>query len=483
MTSDHSNPRKGETTAANAAADTPDGDRPSGGGVLDATHRTLTIGLASSVTVVAFLWLGVTTVMPVIAKELDGLDLYGWAFTGFMLANMLAAATVGQWADHAGPRQPFIASVLMFVTGCVVAALAPGWITLLIGRSAQGFGVGGVLTIVYLTVGRNYPDHLRAKMLALVASCWTIPALAGPVLLGALSDLWGWRAVFWLFVPLVIIGSLPAMPGMGGSGAGGRIDYRQLLATLGLVIGVGSLMVGLDSGTLVLMIVLVAIGLLITIPSLRLLMPPGFLIARKGLPTAILSRGLVSAGYYGSEAFFPLAMTTVFAFSTLGSGFALAVGAITWVVGAWGQAKFDARGGDRGRRHRIITGFMLLTAGLAMIAISLVTGTGAGAVLAIIGWGIGGLGMGLVYPSVTTLALSQSADEHKGATSGSLQLSETLSVAIITGLSGAFVKLGTSAEWDPTIAIAIVFVLTGMAALAGIVAGARTLDIERTQVK
>ncbi|WP_433170590.1 MFS transporter [Actinoallomurus sp. CA-150999] len=476
MTSDHPGPQHGQTeTADKTGGRDGDGQAPAGG-VLDAKHRVLTIGLAASVTVVAFLWLGVTTVMPVIAKELHGLDLYGWAFTGFMLANMLAAATVGQWADHAGPRYPFLASLAVFVAGCVAAATAPGWIALLIGRSAQGFGVGGVLTIVYLTVGRNYPDHLRAKMLALVASCWTIPALAGPVLLGALADLWGWRAVFWLFVPLVILAAIPAVPGLRGPGAGGRIDQRQMLATLGLAIGVGALLVGLDSGRLVPLIVLAIVGIAIALPSLWRLMPPGFLTGRKGLPTAVLVRGLVSAGYYGSEAFFPLAMTTVFAFSTIGSGFALAVGAITWVVGAWGQAKFDVRGGDRGRRHRIIIGFILLTAGLAAIAVSLATTTALGAAMAIIGWAAGGLGMGLVYPSVTTLALSQTPDEHKGATSGSLQLSETLSVAVVTGLSGALVALGKAADWEPTVAIAIVFVLTGLAALAGIIAGPRTLD-------
>ncbi|MGI5200368.1 MFS transporter [Spirillospora sp. CA-108201] len=448
-------------------------------GVFGAEHRVLTIGLAASVTVVAFLWLGVTTVMPAIAKDLDGLDLYGWAFTGFMLANMLAAATVGQWADRSGPLRPFLLVLVLFAAGCAVAAAAPNWAVFLIGRSAQGFGVGGVLTLVYLTVGLRYPDRLRARVLALVASCWTVPALAGPVLLGVLADLFGWRAVFLLFVPLVIAAAVPTVPGLRGPGTGGDTDRRRLLATVLLAAGIGLLLAGLDSGRPALTAVLVAVGAAIAVPALHTLMPSGFLTGRRGLPTTVLARGLVSAGYYGSEAFFPLAMTTAFGFSTVGSGFALAVGAITWVVGAWGQAKVDARAGDRGRRQRTLAGFVLLTAGLAVIAWSLAAHPGPGAGAAVIAWGVGGLGMGLVYPSVTTLALSLTADERKGATSGDLQLSETLSVAVVTGVSGAMVAHGESAGWQDTAAVALVFTLTALAALAGVLAATRTLPARR----
>ncbi|WP_169515717.1 MFS transporter [Amycolatopsis nigrescens] len=286
------------------------------GGLLGPGYRALTVGLAGSVTVVAFLWLGVTTVLPVIADELGGLSLYGWAFTGFMLANMVAAVTIGQWADRAGAVRPFLASFVVFAAGCVVAAAAPTWIVLLIGRAAQGFGVGGVLTVVYLAVGRGYPERLRARMLALVASCWTVPALAGPVVLGALADLIGWRAVFGVFIPLAVLAVLPTLPRLRGPGSGAPGSPRRLLATIALAIGIGAVLVGLDTRNLVLLVPLVVLGAAIALPALRILLPAGALTLRRGLPSAIAVRGLVSAGYYGSEAFFPLLMTSVFAFST-----------------------------------------------------------------------------------------------------------------------------------------------------------------------
>ncbi|MGH3584771.1 MAG: MFS transporter, partial [Pseudonocardia sp.] len=430
--------------------------------------------------VVAFLWLGVTTVLPVIAGELGGLSLYGWAFTGFMLANMIAAVTLGQWADRVGAVRPFLTAFAVFIAGCAVAAAAPSWIVVLLARAAQGFGVGGVLTVVYLAVGRGYSERLRARMLAVVASCWTIPALAGPVLLGALADSAGWRAVFAVFIPLAVLVALPALPGLRGPGTGEPGSPRRVLATLALTVGVGSILVGLDSRTLAVLLPAVVVGTLITIPALRALLPAGTLTLRRGVPSAVVVRGLVSAGYYGSEAFFPLAMTSVFLFSTTGSGLALAVGAVSWVVGAWAQARVDERGGNPGRRRRIIVGFGLLTLGIGAIAANLAAPDALPAALAVVGWGIGGLGMGLVYPSVTTLALGQSTQQEQGATAGHLQLSETLSVALVTGLGGAIIALGRAHGWLPALALAAVFALTTLAALIGIGAGLRTLTARST---
>ncbi|GAA3083709.1 hypothetical protein GCM10010464_54740 [Pseudonocardia yunnanensis] len=81
--------------------------------------------------------------------------------------------------------------------------------------------------------------------------------------------------------------------------------------------------------------------------------------------------------------------------------------------------------------------------------------------------------MGLVYPSVTTLALAQTADERKGATSGSLQLSETLSVAVMIGAAGTIVAISDRVQWNEGNAQIAVFAAT---ALAGIAAAAGRLE-------
>ncbi|WP_329519973.1 MFS transporter [Spirillospora sp. NBC_01491] len=472
-------PAEGPTTAPPDSAEAAPTET-----VLSPRHRALTIGLTLSVTVVAFLWLGVTTVLPKVASDLDGLSLFGWAFTGFMLANMVGTVLAGRLADRTGAVRPYLIAFAVFTAGCAAAAVAPNWPVLLAARAAQGFGVGGVLTLVYLSVGRAYPERLRAKMLALVASCWTLPALIGPVLLGRLADSTDWRIVFAVFIPAVPIAAvltLPGLRGLGPSGAGadgadgGPSGGGRLWATLALAVGVGALMAGLDAREPLYLVPLVLVGLAITIPVLRRLLPPGTLRLRRGLPSAVAVRGLVSVAYYGSEAFFPLTMTTVYGLSSTQAGLALAVGAITWVGGAWLQARFDERGGDRGRRMRVMAGFVLLVAGLGLLVATVAVHPALPVALAAVGWGVGGLGMGLVYPSVTTLALGQAKAGEEGAASAGLQLSETLSVALMTGLSGAVLAFGVSAGWEEATSFAAVFGIAVLASLAGIGTGARTL--------
>ena len=66
-------------------------------------YRAMSIGVLMSVSIVAFQALGVGTVMPAVARELDGLERYGWAFSAFMLASVIGSVAAGQHADRAGP--------------------------------------------------------------------------------------------------------------------------------------------------------------------------------------------------------------------------------------------------------------------------------------------------------------------------------------------------------------------------------------------
>src|SRR5215208_5585776 len=91
----------------------------------------MSVGVLMSVTVVAFQSLGVGTVMPAVARELDGLERYGWAFSAFMLASLVGSVAAGQDADRAGPVRAYVAAVASFAVGSVLAAAAGRWDVLL----------------------------------------------------------------------------------------------------------------------------------------------------------------------------------------------------------------------------------------------------------------------------------------------------------------------------------------------------------------
>src|SRR6202046_5888858 len=80
-----------------------------GGGLMAPQRRALTVGLVLTVTFVASEALAVVTVMPVVARDLGGLRLYGWVFSGFMLGSVIGIVAAGREGDRRGPGGPFVA--------------------------------------------------------------------------------------------------------------------------------------------------------------------------------------------------------------------------------------------------------------------------------------------------------------------------------------------------------------------------------------
>src|SRR5215216_2149513 len=74
-------------------------------------HRRLTLGLMLMVISIAFEALAVAATLPVTVRELGGLGLYGWAFSAFMLANLIGITLAGSQADQHGPVQPLVIGV------------------------------------------------------------------------------------------------------------------------------------------------------------------------------------------------------------------------------------------------------------------------------------------------------------------------------------------------------------------------------------
>ncbi|MDN6748552.1 MAG: MFS transporter, partial [Brevibacterium sp.] len=95
--------------------------------------RLVTIGLLVSVGIVAFAGLGVTTALPRIAGELDGLPTYGWAVSALMLASVIGTVVAGHLADRHGPRTPYVAGFVIFVAGLLGSATATSWPLFLLG--------------------------------------------------------------------------------------------------------------------------------------------------------------------------------------------------------------------------------------------------------------------------------------------------------------------------------------------------------------
>ncbi|MFF8960154.1 MFS transporter [Streptomyces sp. NPDC014894] len=451
--------------------------------VFGGRYRALTLGVILSVGMVAFESLGVATVLPDIAQKLNGLGAYGWGLSALMLANIIGTVMAGRSADRVGPWRAAMVGMAVFAAGCAVAGAAASWPLFLLGRFLQGLGVGAVMAMAYTVIGLAYPQHLRARMFALLSSAWTIPSLIGPVLAGTLSDHTTWRAVFLLMLPLIVVAAVLTLPGLRKldrprdtaarpADAPAQPWWKGPLANAVLLTaGTGLLLQALLLKNIALLIPLALAGLVIAVPALRQVTPKGTLGARPGLGAGIVIRGLLCGVYFGSEAFLPLGLQELHGVSAAQAGLGLSAGAITWVVGSAYQAKRSGRN-PGSHTGSVALGFIILLAGVAIITLTILLDA-VPPWIAVVGWGIGGFGMGIAFNAATTETMGQAPAERQGEVSGALQLAQTLATGLIAGLGGAAIAI--SQHYDAGIRTALfgVFALTGVLALAGVLLARR----------
>ena len=173
------------------------------------------------------------------------IDSYTLVFAAFLL-------TSGAACDRLGARDVYLLGLLLFGVLSVVCALAPTGGTLVAARAAQGAGASAVVpgSLALLAVIYTEPDA-RSRAIGLWGGAGGIAAAVGPVLGGVLVSWIGWRAVFWVNIPIIAVAcrltlrSLPAPAARHGR----AIDpLGQLLSVLGLAALTYGMIAGGESG-------------------------------------------------------------------------------------------------------------------------------------------------------------------------------------------------------------------------------------------
>jgi MFS family permease len=428
----------------------------------------LTSGLVLIVTLVAFESLAVSTVMPLVEEDLGDLWLYGWVFSAFFLGNLVGIVVSGTAADRMRPAIPFALGLLLFLGGLVVGGSAPAMLVLVLGRSLQGFGAGAMSAIAYVCIGRGYPHEQRPKMFALISTAWVVPAVAGPALAGLVGSAVGWRWVFLGLLPLCTVIGLVALVGVASIPAPEEpTDHTNLGNAVLVAAGAACLLAGLGADSVGVGVGLVLLGLVVGLPAFRRLVPSGTLVARRGLPAAILTRGLLTFAFFAGDAYTPYALITVRGLPTAVAGAALTAAAITWTAGAWLQARYLDRFGPS---RFVATGFAGVAIGSLAMLLVLIPSVPAGVGIAC--WAVAGLGIGLAYAPLSVVTLAEAPEGQEGRATSSLQVCDTLGTALGSGVGGVLVAFGVAAADSDTPGLAAVYLLgAGVAVLGVLLAG------------
>ncbi|MEV5429627.1 MFS transporter [Streptomyces sp. NPDC052701] len=443
--------------------------------VLSGSYRALSIGTVSVVLLIAFEATAVGTAMPVAARELDGVPLYAFAFSGYFTTSLFGMVLAGQWSDRRGPLGALTCGIASFAAGLLLSGTAGAMWLFILGRAVQGLGGGLVIVALYVVVGRAYPQRLRPAIMAAFAASWVVPSVVGPLASGAVTEHLGWR---WVFVGIPVLVVFPlalALPQIRRRAAGpaagkepaASFDGHRIRLALGISLGAGLLQYAAQDLRWTSLLPGAA-GAALLVPAVLGLLPRGTYRAARGLPSVVLLRGVAAGSFIAAESFVPLMLVTQRGLSPTLAGFSLAAGGGTWALGSWVQSRPRLEP----YRERLMTvGMLLVAAAIAAAPSVLVDAVPAWTVT--VAWAFGCFGMGLVISSTSVLLLRLSAPEEAGTNSAALQISDGLSNIVLLAAGGAaFAALGggtvahTAAEASGSRPAAFAAVFLPMAAVA-----------------
>lgn len=410
-------------------------------GIFGAGRWPLTVGGVLLVTLFAFEAMAVATAMPTVAAALDGLSLYGLAFGATFAGSVVAIVLAGLATDRRGPEAALWFGMALFTIGLLIAGTATSMVGVVVGRAALGLGAGGQVVALYVVAGRGYPPSLHKRVFAAYAAAWVVPAVVGPPIAGALVEYVHWRAVFLVAVVLVIpaaismhlgLRSLPASDDAQRSESATDTAIR-VRAAIVVALGVAVLHQSAQWDGIAAVLAVTG-GLAATGLAVRHLLPRGTLRIGAGLPAVIALRGVAASAFFGTEVFLPLMLTNERGLSPTGAGVVLTVGALGWSAGSAFQGRASWSSG-----HALRTGLALITAGVAIVA--LVAFPAVPTAVTYVGWTVAGLGMGLVYPTLSVLVLELAPADAQGSSVSALQISDAVAVATVLAFGGSLLAL------------------------------------------
>ncbi|KAM0278856.1 hypothetical protein ACHAQH_004934 [Verticillium albo-atrum] len=145
--------------------------------------------------------------LPIMSTELGGTALQAfWSGTSYLLASTALQPSFASMSSIIGRKYVVYVSCLLFTVGSIVCAVAQNFTVLLIGRSIQGIGGGGIIALSEVIVTDLVPLAVRGQWLSILSAMWAIGTVAGPLMGAGFAQHATWRWIFWINLPLMAVG-------------------------------------------------------------------------------------------------------------------------------------------------------------------------------------------------------------------------------------------------------------------------------------
>ncbi len=387
----------------------------------------------------------VATAVPTIVADLHGFSLYGWVFTGYMLASTVTVPVFGKLSDLYGRRPLYLVGIAFFVVGMALSAAATTMLFLIAARVVAGIGGGAMMALSTASIGDIFSPRERGRWMGVVMGVFGLSSIIGPTLGGAITDTLGWRWVFLVPIPIAafawtIVGIV--MPRVRAQ-ARVPLDVAGAALLIGGLVGVllgftwgggtypwGSWQIGACF--------VLGAGLLVAFVrqerrSAEPLLDPE-LFRNRVFTLSVANSFLIVAGMYGSLSFIPLFVQGVVGENAQSSGVVLTPMMLAFVAGSTLGGQLISRTGRY--KGQAIVGGVVMLAGFVLFSL-LSAGSGSGEVIR--DMVVLGVGIGLTMPIFSMTV--QSAFPHRllGTVNSGRQLFSNLGGAMAVPVMTAIV--------------------------------------------
>ena len=394
----------------------------------------------------------VGTALPIISTDLNGAELYTWAFTIYLLTSTITGPIYGKLSDLYGRRPIFIWAVGLFLAASVFAGLSQEMWQFILARGLQGLGGGAVFPIAFAIIADLYPPEERAKYGALFGAVFGLSSVLGPLLGGFVTDTFGWEWIFFLNVPLGLVSLFVCwrlLPPIKHPETGRNIDYVGAgLFTAALV----PILLGLTNkrelewtdpwvgGLILAGVVIAAVFIWWETRAVDPIIRPS-LFRDRTVSISIASMFLAAFGFFGAIVFLPQWFQVVRGMGATESGLNLLPLVFALIVGATLSGQIAAR---TGRYKVVIFGAMVILA----VGLFLLTNLRADTELPVL-WlwmVIAGIGVGPSFALFAALVQNSVEPRQIGSATASLTFFQQIGGTIGLTIAGTLLANSLTKE-------------------------------------
>jgi EmrB/QacA subfamily drug resistance transporter len=182
----------------------------------------------------------VSTALPTIVGEFGELERFAWVGSAYLLAVSTVMPVYGKLGDLFGRKYVMMTAIFIFTLGSLVCGLAGSMNQLIAARVLQGLGGGGIMVSIFSINADLFEPRVRARYQSYTSLMLMAAGAVGPTLGGVLSDLFGWRSIFLVNLPVgiaVLAGLAVILPNRKPDRKP-KIDYAGAILLAGAVASV-----------------------------------------------------------------------------------------------------------------------------------------------------------------------------------------------------------------------------------------------------